>query len=60
VLFIDNAKKIWIKRSGPMHRGGRQGDLRSRTVVVFKVLPDLGKGAVTDLGSTNLRVQLKV
>jgi hypothetical protein len=29
-------------------------------MVVFKVLPDLGKGAVTDLGSTNLRVQLKV
>jgi hypothetical protein len=60
VLFIDNAKKIRMKGSGPMHRGNRQGDLRSRTVVVFDVLPDLGKGTVTDLGSTNLRVQLKV
>ena len=49
-----------MKESGPMHRGNRQGDLRSRTVVVFDVLPDLGKGTVTDLGSTNLRVQLKV
>jgi len=43
-----------------MHRGSRQGDLGSRTVVVFEVLPDLGKGTVTHLGSTSLRVQLKV
>jgi len=43
-----------------MHRGSRQGDLRSRTVAVFEVFPDLGKGTVTDLGSASLRVQLKV
>src|SRR5574337_1993066 len=43
-----------------MHRGRRQGDPRARTVVVFEALPDLGKGAVTRLGSTKFRVQRKV